>query len=101
MLHPKLIHTVLHQVNMDRNLNLSKATLGILSDVINNAFRYADTPEKNIADIQEQITENQAAGHRLVDQRDKLKSDCQHVWLRQMYSDSPYTCSACKTEVSL
>ena len=101
MLHPKVIQKTIRQVNMDRNLNLSDVTISILSDAINNSFRYADSPAKNIEKITGKIKELRDEANTLSRHREQFKEDCEHVWLRQLQPDLPFFCNACGTEVPL
>ena len=99
MLRPKVIQETIHQLNMDRNLNLSVETTAILADEINRLFRLAETPAKNKEKLDVRIKEHRDAVTKLLSERRDLSIDCEHVWLRQMYSDSPFFCQACGDEV--
>ena len=100
LLNPRVIRQAIHKANIDRNLNLSIGTVNILSDYINNTFRCAGNPIENKSKIDEEIKIHRDAVTALLRERQDLKIECEHVWLRRLQSDLPYFCNACGAEVS-
>ncbi len=101
MLNPKIIQKSIHQVNMDRNLNLSVKTIHTLVYALNRTFNWVNSPAENITKIEEEIREYREKANQLSKERDQLKVSCQHVWLSQIGPNEPYFCKACSVEVSL
>lgn len=94
MLNPVVVQRSIHQVNIDRNLNLSTGTVVILTKAINRTFHLADAPEKNMAEIDSKIS-------ALKKDREELKMNCDHVWLNRSATDFPYRCDTCGVEVPI